>query len=55
MHMQPTKSDFAVIALMMQLFPKLRLKRKVLTESERAAARAQVRLLSKFYRKLAMR
>jgi hypothetical protein len=53
--MEPTTTDYAVIALMMRLFPNLRLKRKILTESERSAARMQVHFLSSLYSKLVMR
>lgn len=53
--MEPTTTDFAVIALMMRLFPNLRLKRKVLADSEGDTARTQVHFLSNLYRKLDMR
>lgn len=52
--MKPTKTDFAIIALMMRLFPNLRLKRKVLTDEEQHSARMQVHFLSNLYRKIAM-
>lgn len=53
MDMRPTKTDFMFTKLMTSFFPNLRLRRKTFRESQLAAMRAQVHVLSWLYRKLA--